>query len=194
MLKVFFRFLVGPLVMLLSLAGIVHGVRAGVAQRLYFEARYGAARNDTEQVLRNCERAWVLYPQNYLFCSVATDSAFVEADNAPDRAAKRGLLSVSEKWCDYGLALNQYSRDLNLRKAGLLGAGTGGAAKAAEYWARYTDWHYWNPANQCILGRIYAWAGDFERAEACARLIAGSGYFAELRQTIDAEKAGKSGK
>lgn len=191
MLKTGFKLLVGPLFLVASLVGVLHGVCAGVAQGLYYESRHGRFRGNTERIIYACEKADRLYPWNYLFCSAATDSAFLKAD-VTKGAVSKSLLLTAGKWCDVGLALNPYSRDLNLRKAGLMGAGEGNALKAAEYWARYTDWHYWNPENHCILGRMYAWAGEFDRAEACAMLITKSGYHAVLRATIDAEKVRQS--
>jgi len=187
-LKLAFRFLVGPLVCFVSFAGVVHGVRASTAQNLYYAARYGSLKDNTECILQTCEKAYKLYPWNYLFCSVATDSAFVKADNTLDAALRSRLLTTAGKWCDYGLVLNPYNRDLNLRKAGLIGAGGGNATKAAAHWARYTDWHYWNPVNHCILGRMYAWAGEFEKAEVCASLIEWSAYHKSLREAIDKER------
>lgn len=192
MLKVLFRFMVGPLVAVISLVGIVHGARASLAQGLYYQASYGEAKDNPDRVLEACARAERLYVWNYLFCSRATGSAFVKADSLTNAAQKARFLAAAEKWCDCGLSLNPYSRELILRKAGLLGSGNGGAAKAAAYWAGYTDWHYWNPENHSILGRMYVWAGDFEKAEACASLIRNTREFAVLRRAIDEEKARQS--
>lgn len=195
MLKFGFRFLVGPLVLLISFAGILHGIRAGAAQYLYYEARYGTLqdrKDSTERILETCEKAHRLYPWNYLFCAVATDAAFLKADSSMDAASRSRFLTAAGKWCDYGLALNPYNRDLNLRKAGLIGAVGDNSAKAAAHWAGYTDWHYWNPVNHCILGKMYAWAGEFKNAEDCARLIEKSAYHKSLREAIDGEKAKKN--
>jgi len=189
-LKTGLRFLVGPLGVLLSLAGIVHGVHAGLAQSIYFQIRYGAlTKSGTDLMLNACERSYKLYPYNYHLCSIATDFTFLEADRTSDPAIRDGLLSSSGKWCDRGLALDVYSRELNLRKAGLLGAGKGGASKAAAHWERYTDWQYWNPVNHYILGQMYIWAGEFEKAKRCATLVDKWEYGALLRKGIDEERA-----
>lgn len=190
MLKTGFRFLAGPLVLLVSFAGIVHGVRASLAQNIYFQARYGALKNSgSELMLKACERSYQLYPFNYHLCSIATDVTFVEADSTSDPAIRDRLLLSSGKWCDRGLALNAYSRELNLRKAGLLGAGKGGAAKAAAHWARYTDWQYWNPVNHYILGQMYIWAGELGKAQSCADVVDKWEYGAQLRKAIEEERS-----
>ena len=189
MLKTVLRFLAGPLVLLASIAGIIHGIHATLAQNLYFQVRYGVLKvSGTERILETCERSYQLYPLNYNLCSIATDVAFLEADRALDQVSRDRLLSDSGKWCERGLALNTYSRDLNLRKAGLLGAGGGGAAKAVEHWERYTDWQYWNPENHYILGQMYVWAGELEKAKRCAVLVGKWEYGALLMKSIDDER------
>ncbi len=192
MVKTLFRCLVGPAVVILSTACMMHGVRAGLAQHLYFEASYGATKSDPERILASCEKADRLYPWNYLFCSRAAGAAFVNADEMTDTAVRTRLFSAAGRWCDRGLLLNPYCRELVLRKAGLIGAAGEGAVRAAEYWARYTDWHYWNPENHSILGMMYIWAGDLEKAEACASLIDKTGHAAALQREIDAELSRRS--
>ena len=194
MLKTVLRFLAGPLVLLVSIAGIIHGIHACLAQNLYFRVRYGVLKeSDAESILAACERSYQLYPFNYNLCSIATDVAFLEADRASDQVLRGRLLSDSGKWCERGLALNTYSRDLNLRKAGLLGAGGGGASKAAAHWERYTDWQYWNPVNHYILGQMYIWAGELEKAKRCAVLVDKWEYGALLMEAIDDERARQAG-
>ena len=76
----------------------------------------------------------------------------------------------------------KWSRDLSLRKTGLLELSD--TAAAIEYWEEYTDWHYWAPYNHHVLAVLYARAGKFEEADRAAAVIEGQSYYARTIEII----------
>jgi tetratricopeptide (TPR) repeat protein len=144
-----------------AVLGLWWSVRVAVAQALYFQAKYGAARSDTERVLALAERAFQWYPRHYRFCVWAAGAAYrdrldAEGRERPDR------LQAAQAWCARGLALNPHHRELRVLRARLLTRAD--AAAAAAYWRRYVEWHFWDPWNHALLAKLCADAGEFDAA------------------------------
>ena len=172
------------LLALLAAGGVWHGVRAGLAQALYYRAKYGAVRHDRAEVFRLCETAHRLYPHNYYFCIWTAEMAYYARPGAGPED-DRFLLSVASRWCDAGLRLNPYKSQLRMLKARLLALSS--PADGARYWERYVDWHFWEPAHHAALAEFRAAAGDFDGAMESLKWAKGSPYYAAaLRSVHDA--------
>jgi len=139
-------------------AGIVHGSRAAAAQWMYERAKYGADRASLPRVLALCESAQGLYPLNYYFCLWAAEQAYY-ASGAAGREAAR---AAADRWCERGIALNPYNRELQIIRVRLWQERSPGLA--AAQWARYVDWQFWDPYNHALLAELYAEAGEIEQA------------------------------
>jgi hypothetical protein len=188
MKKALFQRCAGAALAYLSLAAVIYGICAARSQAIYCRERYGhtpgtavpmaeakdagyPVRTDAiPGVLDRCETAHRLYPHNYRLCTFASDVAFLGAIDCADEETGSDLRSVSWEWCERGLLLNGTSRDLHLRKTGLLEETDREAA--LEWWKRYVDeQHYWEPYNHHVLAVLYARLGRFEDAERCAHVI-----------------------
>lgn len=169
----------GLLLASLSIVGVVHGVRAALAQALYGRAKYGDWKEQPERILEACERADALYPWNYYFCAWAAERAFYADDRGDTRVDRR---AAAARWCERGLALNPYAMELRLLDARLAEARS--PAEAARKWAGYVDWHFWEPYNHAILVELYARAGQYENAMQSMRWVAGSRYEREARAAL----------
>ena len=182
------QYVIGPTVMLLSVMGILYAACAGAAQGLYFRARYGGGKRDRGAAIADCRLSYLLYPRNYRVCGLAADLLFEEARTA-DGAGEDALPARqdAQHWCERGLSLDAYNRELSLRMSAVLAAMPGCQAEAVAVWERYTNWHYWNVYNQYLLAGLYAWSG--RKAEALARLdlLKGTRYFDAARRAIDEE-------
>ena len=117
---------------------ILYGICAGRSHATYYRDKYGHTsgtavpmeeRRDIRYavgaesvpgVLARCENAHTLYPYNYRLCTFASDVAFLASLDTADRDTAGQLRDTSWTWCERGLALNPLSRDLHLRKTGLL--------------------------------------------------------------------------
>ena len=167
--------------MLLALCGTVRSVTAAVAHKLYFDAKYGAAREDPEGILRRCESAYRLYPHNYHLCAWAVETAHA-GRRAAEADALEAFLSAEATWCERGLTLNPYKSGLVMRHAHLVALES--PAKGAVLWERYVDWHFWEPWNHFVLVRLYARAGWFDKATASLAWLEGSKYYGQAAGSI----------
>ena len=179
----------GIMISIIAVLGIVHGVRAGIAQALFLRAKYHGDDKPADSLLRMCSRAEKLYPWNYGLCLFAANTAMGEALKRPPRQEE--LFAGAEKWCDAGLALNPRDRRLVYDKVALLGAKESGRRDALAMWNEYTDWDFWNADNHFVLGLIYVSLGDLAGAEKEAFWAKGSERFAELDAAITSLKARK---
>ena len=140
----------GAVLLALSVFGVYYGAKASLAQYAYYRAKYGDARGDVDSIARLCEQAHRLYPHNYRFCAWTAASAWKArgTGDTPERVA------TADNWCAVGLAVNPLHRPLRLLRARLLQRQAPG--EAAAYWARYVEWHFWEPANHAILAELHA--------------------------------------
>jgi len=180
-MRTFLSILAGILILALSACGILHGMRAGVAQGLYRQAKFGSVRDKPRGIFRRCERARRLYPYNYYFCILASEKAYDRARSLRG-AGKADLMAISEKWCDEGLALNRYRRKLRVLKAKHLRRRS--PDEAVMYWEEYVDWHFWDPYNHALLADIYASAGYFGKALESLEWVKGSEHYDRVAASV----------
>jgi hypothetical protein len=173
--------LAGVVVGVGALGGVVHGIRAGVAQAWYCRAKYGEPPADVDQSLALCQKAFRLYPHNYYFSILAAERAYATAQSASDAAAT-AWLRAAQLWCDRGLAQNVWRSQLRRLKTRFLWEES--PAEAIAYWRRYTDWQFWEPYNHAVLAEMYARTGDLERATECLYWARGDPHGTEVRVLI----------
>lgn len=171
------------LLLLVVAAGTIHGVRAAVAQALYYQSKYGSARTETTAVLGRADRAARLYPFNYRFCVYAAERAFATCHDGPE-ALSAPHTAAARRWCDAGLALNFHSTTLRLLKVRLLEEES--AARAAEFLEAYVDWDFWDPYYHAELVRLHAAAGDFAKAFRSLPWVEGSEYYVRSKKVLQA--------
>jgi len=165
-----------------SVLGITRGIRASAAYFLYHQARYGSAAEDLSSILAGCATAYRYYPYNYYFAIWAAEHAYYEGEAAEGKE-REYLMRTADYWCERGLRLNPYKSQLRMMRARLIGMVS--PAEAAEYWADYVDWHYWEPFNHCALAEFYAKAGDFDKAFKAIEVIKGMPYYEEGMKRIN---------
>lgn|GEM_PF-6269895 len=168
---------------ILIAVGLFHSVRAASAHILYHSAKYGAGARDAKQALALCARSHALYKNNYHICLFAANTAYSASLNAAGAEAGR-LRAESEKWSGVGLGINRYNRDLNLAMLSVLCADKNRRGEAVVFWEKYTDWHYWDPFNQLVLLKMYAWSGRFNDAMNKAILLKGTVSEAEASAVV----------
>jgi hypothetical protein len=178
--------------------GIVYGLRASAAQGLYYQAKYSSEPHDIRPVLGRCMKADALYPHNYRFCELVARKTLAAAQSLTDPIASGDLEATAEKWCNRGLAMNPRDRELCWLKTAILERRSREAA--IRYWKDYTDWHFWHPQNQYLLGSLYARNGHLHEAERIVELLAGRQYgkemafvIMEVRARLDSTKGGVEG-
>jgi hypothetical protein len=171
----------GVALLLVSFAGMAHAFRASFAQALYYESRYGWARENTDGILRRCETAGRLYPFNYDFPICSAEKAYYSRNNGTV-AETRERLDAARLWCDAGLELNPYRSELRLLKTRLIAMSS--PARAAQYWKDYVGWHFWDPYNHAVLAGLYAEAGEVEKAVDSLQWVKGSKYYEEAAGNI----------
>jgi len=173
----------GLLLIVCSLPGLIHGVRAGLAQHLYWRVKHGPDRNDAGEILRVGSRAHAIYPYNYNLCLWTAERALSMANAAPAGPPREEAYELVSRWCETGLALNPYPRRLRFIKMHLLHRTS--VAAALRYWEEYVDWHFWEPYNHAVLVELYAAAGRFAEAESALRLAKGSRSFRPARERLE---------
>jgi len=177
---------IGVLLLGLSCAGILYGMRAAIASHISWKTQYGGASvADVEQVLDNCRRAFVLYPRNYYFSIFASELAYYKADEAKgDMRTQR--IQQAELWCERGLMQNGYRSQLRRLKTRFLWERS--PSEAIAYWEAHTNWQFWEPYNHETLAGLYAKYGDFGKADRELKLIEGFPSYAPTRTLIESEK------
>jgi hypothetical protein len=165
-----------------SVLGVTRGIRASAAHFLYHQARYGSEKGNVTGVMANCSTAHRLYPYNYLFAILASETAYYKSVGAEGRE-KSYLLSSADYWCDSGLQLNPYKSQLRMLRARLLAKDS--PRDAVEYWTAYLGWHYWEPLNHCVMAEFHAMAGDFDEAFRALDVIKGMAHYEEGLQRVN---------
>ena len=183
------RPLLGGLLSIFSLLAAIYGSCALLAQKLYHDSKYGAASSDEHTILKNASRSVRLYPFNYRFCILAAETAYYASFRVPNLDAK-DQSALSTFWCEKGLTLNQYQRELRWLMAQHLFQQS--PAKAIAYWVQYVDWDFWSPYNHASLGEMYAQVGDFDNAEKNLHWAQGSAYYDHANQVIAVERRRRS--
>jgi len=176
---------VGVVLLVLSLAGTVHAVRAGLAGGLSWRAHYGAPKASPEEIAALCSKAFALYPCNWYFSITAAEAAYYGAAEV-EGEAKGERLRLAQVWCDRGLAQNPYKSQLRRLKTRLLW--TESPTQAIAYWEAYTQWHYWEPYNHATLAELYAQAGRFAEAERTLSRIKAFPAYEAARNTVAKER------
>ena len=157
-----------------------HGLRAGIAQSLYFKAKFGGDRGDLQRIVKHCETSWRLYPYNYYFPMWTAENAYYGWESDDDA---KGRLETARRWCDAGIELNVYRSALRLLKTRLLR--TVSLGQATAYWEEYVDWNFWNPHNHAVLAELYAAGGAWGRAMQSLRWVRGSPYYEHARRSVN---------
>lgn len=141
------------------LAGI-WSVRAALASRSY--ARIILERPDVETELRLARQSLRGYSRQYALCIRAAETAFQAAERAPDKEEAERFYRESAYWVDRGFNLNPWLMELHYLKARL--AARKSADAAVEIWAKYVEWHFWDPGNLENLARFQEQAGQLREA------------------------------
>lgn len=155
-------------------------MRAGLAQAMYARAKFGADRCNLRRILALCASANRFYPYNYSFCFWAAEQAFFASGSPQDREER----ALARAWCDRGLAMNPWNRELQILAARLTQRES--PARAARQWERYVEWQFWDSYNHALLAELYADAGDIERAWDELEWVKGSRYYENTRTAIRA--------
>jgi len=174
--------LIALLLLLAGVIGLIRGVCATAAQRLYYVSKFGACRDDIACIVRNCATAAQLYGANYYFFLWAAERAYdAYLDGGED--SERTFLLAS-RWCDQGVALNPYNSSLRLLRTRLLQEED--PAAAADYWQRYVNWNPWHSHHHAVLTELYADAGQWRRALLALQFIEGRPHYAAARKALRA--------
>jgi len=175
----------GVFVLVVSLGGLWHSLRAGMAQECYRQAKYGKPEADAELVLELCRKAYVLYPDNYYFSILASETAYYTAASA-GAGTKQRRLEQSAVWCERGLVQNWWKGQLRRLKARFLWEES--PSKAIRFWNVYTEWQFWEPYNHAVLAEMYAGVGDFENSDRELGWASGTADGERARQVVENEK------
>ena len=145
----------GSLLAVISIMGIVHGVRGAISEVSYFQARYGHARDELKRSLDLSGRAFDNLPYHYYACIWAGKQAFYEG--GPKHA------DTAARWADRGMALNPYNSEIVHLKTEVTARQS--VEKAIAIWKPYREWHFWEPFNHFVLFDLYLRADNIEAAE-----------------------------
>ena len=161
--------------------GVVGGVRTAIAQVTYFGSKYGAAKDDEQQVLKNCERAFMLYPHNYRFCTWTAEMAWYgrHGEDGIQNAQKRAF---AEHWCRHGLSQNPFDRQLWMLEVNLLMDTE--LKTAIEKLEEHIEWDFWEPYHHAVLAELYSRDGRYGDAIDSLAWVKGSEYERDARQRV----------
>ena len=178
--------LVGFVLLVVCSAGTIYAACATISQRAYRAAKYGAGKDDLELALKLCRTAGKLYPFNFYVQQYIGERAYYGSFDAESHEEATALLKLSQHWCDRGIRLNYYDRTLRLRRVALLARKDLDSAVAEM--ERYLDWHYWHPHNHATIARLYARAGEFDKAEQSLFLVERSTYYEDAVRGVELAK------
>lgn len=170
--------------MLLGMAAklFLYALQAAWAQELYFRAKYGGARGDVRKIVALCQQAQAVYPHHYFFSLLAAEAAWAEHVRSGQEEREQ-LQGEAWRWCHEGLRQNRYWTGLRALRVRLLAQRS--AARAARDWDAYVDWHFWEPAHHAWRVKLYAAAGQWEKAFEALRWVRGTPY---EQEAVDALK------
>ncbi|MDI6774144.1 MAG: hypothetical protein QME60_01940 [Verrucomicrobiota bacterium] len=173
------RISAGALLLGVAVAWTARGARAGVAQILYRQCKFGGVLQYPKAgrlgaTFRRCEDAQRLYPWNYWFCVWTAESAWHERFDLLGREIPEHV-KMAAYWCDNGLARNPYKSQLRLLKTRLLERES--VVEALRYWEACVDWEFWNPYNHAVLVDLRARAGDYAGAMESLEWVKGSSHY-----------------
>jgi hypothetical protein len=169
------------LMLAVSVPCIFRGIRASVASGLYYQAKYGSARDNLRGILSRCEMAYNFYPYNYYFCIWSAEQSYYTAMGLKGRE-RESLLNSAGWWCDIGLRLNRHKSQLRLLKTRLMTERS--LPDAVKFWENYVDWHFWEPYNHAVLVELYCMSGDMEKAMDAIRFVKDSKYYDEASMRL----------
>ncbi|MDP6525560.1 MAG: hypothetical protein QGH15_15190 [Kiritimatiellia bacterium] len=178
--------LAGALLLLISLVGILHGIRAGIAQVIYCHSRYMSREADPETILKQCGTAHSFYPYNYYFCIWAGENAYHNRGKG-NTARSKELLAAAGDWADTGHDLNPYNSELAVLKTDVLAGNAGTMEEAIALWESYLDWNFWEPFNHFVMIDLYIKAGRLQDAEEALYWLQDTKYFTDLAKRLESE-------
>lgn len=181
----YIRICVGCVLLVAGAWGSVYAVKVGRAQALYYHAKYGAGRGDIDGMLRDCERAYQLYPHNYYFSYYITDQSLNAARSATNAVDFERYFKAAKYWCDTGLRQNDYREEINRMKVWLLEE-DGDLEGAITHWAAFVDKEFWNPDHHAVLADLYLRARDLENARSEVVWAKRSNRHKELQERLKA--------
>jgi hypothetical protein len=158
----FWRPAAASCLLILAVAGIVHGVRASASAFFYHRAKYGAPSRDCRAALPLCESAFRLGPRSYAVCLYGTESAFKLVLDRRGGELPPELIEQLRKWCERGLRLNPHKKQLRFTEMWLESRQSVLAAR--DSWTRYMEWDFWEPDNHRILLELHLAVGDYSSA------------------------------
>ncbi len=176
----------------IGVAGVVHGVRAELAQLLYFQCKYGPWKADPDRAFVAAERAHGFYPYNDLLCILTAETAwYTRVDEAGGERVDR--LDTAARWCAAGQALNPWSSQLRMLDMRLTERHS--LREAVRKWEAFVDWQYWEPYNHVVMVELYGKAGRYREAlERLALLESRPPFYQDAQRALnDAWRAEISG-
>lgn len=176
----------GLALLIVSICGVVHALRASVAAAVYHRVRYHAeqrSRGDPEWAGMVAERSYRFYPYNYYLCAwIAENFWYYRFNKSGEELSSR--VTSAEIWCNRGLEQNSWKSQLRLLKVRLVARESPSAA--LESWKEYMDWDYWNRYNHAVLVELYARAGDFSNAMEALERVKGTKHHNYARRELHA--------
>ncbi len=181
----YIRLTTGCLLFMLGLWGLYYGVRAAIAQSIYFQVRHGSEPVSTDMLLAGAEQAAQWYPHNFYFPFLAADRALDAAWAAETAEQGERYLRAAAYWIGQGLRQNPYRVEIQWTQTRLLEA-EGDLEGAIAHWKAFVNTEYWNPDHHALLGDLLLRAGDLEGAATAMALAhrsrTHSGLAREIRE------------
>ncbi len=167
-------------IVLLSVCGAVHAVRAAISYAGYWQIKYGCQATALSLKLDKAQSVYDLYSWNYNLCIWCAENAYYNRFDSGEEQEE--MVSAARKWCNRGLALNPHKSQLRLLKARLIAMKS--AEEAAEYWQKYVRWDFWRPYHHAVLAEFYIEAGKFWEASGELMWLEDSKYHDEVSEKI----------
>lgn len=179
----YIRLSAGCLLIVFGGWGLAHGLRATVAQAMYFDVRHAGDPVTPDDVLSAAERAAQWYAGNFYLPYLAADRALDAAWRAETAEKGERYLRAAAYWCGQGLRLNPYRSEIRLTQTRLLEA-EGDLDAAIAHWRAFVETEYWNPDHHAVLAELYLQAGQLEAAEHSLQLARRSRQHRDLAQQL----------
>ena len=159
-----FRMFVACLLIVLGVSGMVHAVRASIAEHLYLKTKYGLFTGYAfgvpklergPEVFSRAYRASELYAANYYFPAYAAKCALYDALSAQHSEDFRSNLARAHYFARQAVGINPYEAEGRMVYALTL-AEDGKIAEAIAYWRdQIVEREFWNTDNHNFLARLY---------------------------------------